>query len=70
MTSAIELDDTVGRRIKRARVEAELFGFEEAWEDMMIAETMAKTDKDRESLRLSTWALRVREKEARRVAAL
>ncbi len=70
LTSAIELDDTVGRRIKRARVQAELFSFEEAWEDMMVAETLATTDKDRENLRLSNWALQVREKEARRVAAL
>ena len=70
LTSAIELDDTVGRRIKRSRVQAELFQFDTAWEDMKVAETLATTDKDRENLRLSDWALRIREKEARRVAAL
>lgn len=70
LTSAIELDDTVGRRIKRARVEAELFNFKASWEDMKVAEMIATTDKDKESLRLFTWALQVREKEARRIAAL
>lgn len=70
LSAAIDLDDTVGRRIKRARVQAELFGFKEAWEDMKVAESMAQTDKDNEWIRLSTWALQVREKEARRVAAL
>ena len=70
LSAAIDLDDTVGRRIKRARVQAELFQFDTAWEDMKIAETLATTDKDRENLRLSDWALRIREKEARRVAAL
>lgn len=70
LTLAIELDDTVGRRIKRARVEAELFNFKDSWEDMKVAEMMATTDKDKDSLRLFTWALQEREKEARRVAAL
>ena len=70
LTSAIELQDTVGRRIKRARVEAELFNFKDSWEDMKVAEMMATTDKDKDSLRLFTWALQEREKEARRVAAL
>lgn len=70
LTSAIELDDTIGRRIKRARVQAELFQFDTAWEDMMVAETLAATDKDKDNLRLFTWALQMREKEARRIAAL
>lgn len=69
LTSAIEIQDTLVRRIKRARLTAELFQFETAWADMKVAEGMATTDKDRERIRLSTWGLREREKEAKRIAA-
>lgn len=70
LASSIELEDTLGRRIKRARVEAELFRFNDAWQDMKVAESMAKTIKDNEWIQLATWALQIREKEARRIAAL
>lgn len=70
LTLAIELDDTLGRRIKRARVEAEIFRFNDAWQDMEVAESMVKTVKDNEWIQMATWALQVREKEARRIAAL
>ncbi len=69
LTSAIEIQDTLVRRIKRARLAAELFQFETAWADMKVAEGMETTDKDRERIRLSTWGLREREKEAKRIAA-
>ena len=64
LTSAIDLQDTMGLRIKRARVQAELFRFQEAWKDMEVAESLAQTVKDDEWIQLSTWALQVREKEA------
>lgn len=64
-TSAIEIQDTLRRRIKRARLEAELFRFSECWEDMKTAESMASTDKDREWIRLSIWSLKEMEKEAK-----
>lgn len=70
LTSAIEFEDTLGRRIKRARVEAEIFRFNDAWQDMEVAESMVKTVKDNEWIQMATWALQVREKEARRIAAL
>lgn len=64
-TSAIKIQDTVGRRIKRARLEAELFKFEDAWADLKIAKEMAKTDKDRDWVKLSIKSMTDREKEAR-----
>ncbi len=67
LTAAIKIQDTMKWRTWRARLEAELFRFEECWADMRVAEAMAKTDEDKEWIRLSLWSVKETEKEANKV---